>query len=126
MHAHAPLLLGVCSVVRMFKPKECGGEGKFKLIEEFAKNTKLKVMLSCGQCSQAAMPIDYNMIHTHCCAYISGMIVPSCFFGGIFGMRLNQLLLYNESQGHISSHRFSFIYITILVFNTQEMPIFFT
>ena len=63
MHAHAPLLLGVCSVVRMFKPKECGGEGKFKLIEEFAKNTKLKVMLSCGQCSQAAMLIDYNMIH---------------------------------------------------------------
>ena len=49
IHGHAPLLLGVCSVVRMFKPKECGGEGKFKLIEEFAKNTKLKVMLSCGQ-----------------------------------------------------------------------------
>jgi len=63
MYAHAPLLLGVCSVVRMFKPKECGGEGKFKLIQEFAKNTKLKVMLSCSQCSQAAMPIDYNMIH---------------------------------------------------------------
>ena len=60
MHGHVPLLLGVCSVVRMFKPKECGGEGKFKLIEEFAKNTKLKVMLSCSQYSGGAMPtIDY-------------------------------------------------------------------
>ena len=63
------MLLGVCSVVRMFKPKECGGEGKFKLIEEFAKNTKLKVMFSCGQYSGGALPTtDYiilQQIHSH-------------------------------------------------------------
>ena len=40
---HAPLDPGVYSVVCMLKTKECGCEGKFKLIEEFAKNTKLKL-----------------------------------------------------------------------------------
>ena len=36
----------VCSVVRMFKHKKCGGEGKFNFIQDFVQNPKLKVMLS--------------------------------------------------------------------------------
>ena len=36
----------VCSVVRMFKHKKCGGEGKFNFIQHFVQNPKLKVMLS--------------------------------------------------------------------------------
>ena len=38
------LISSVCSVVRMFKHKKCGGEGKFNFIQDFVQNPKLKVM----------------------------------------------------------------------------------
>ena len=42
----------------MFKPRECGDEARFKLIKQFARNSRLKVMLrnvSACQCSLGAM-----------------------------------------------------------------------
>ena len=51
-----PFPPGICSVVSMLKAKKCGGEGKFQLITEFAKNSKLKVILSCSQCSLGVLP----------------------------------------------------------------------
>ena len=37
------LSIGKCSVVSMLKSKNCGGEGKFKFIKDFARNPRLKV-----------------------------------------------------------------------------------
>ena len=36
----------VCSVLKMFRPECCGGEGKFNFLRQFVQNPMLKVMLS--------------------------------------------------------------------------------
>ena len=69
-----------CSVVSMLKSKDCGGEGKFKLIKHFARHPRLKVISLCrSQCSLAAMyechrhvqvltRVDYSMWQMQWCA----------------------------------------------------------
>ena len=36
---------GICSVISLFKPKKCGGEGKYVFLKHFAKNSKLRVRM---------------------------------------------------------------------------------
>ena len=86
-----------CSVVSMLKSKDCGGEGKFKLIEHFARRPRLKVItLCCSQCSPAAMSECYM----HTCRQLTriGYLVYSTYNGmhvsGICTYIRVQLTLY--------------------------------
>ena len=65
----------------MFKPSECGNEARFKLIKQFARNSRLKVMLrtvSACQCSLGAM-CKYH----RCQQYIFNL---TCIYSTVYTM----------------------------------------
>ena len=44
-HPSIKCFCGICSVLSMFKPKKCGGEGEYLFLEKFATNSKLRVRM---------------------------------------------------------------------------------